>query len=271
MKLNEDNIRFLQNFIKTKSGIALENDKNYLLESRLTPIARKFNLKTFDELISKLRINIPEVTNFVIDAITTNETYFFRDIKPFEFFQKNTLSDIVSSTPNSATIKILSSACSSGQEAYSLAMLLSESKIKLNGRNFLIKGFDLSPTMVERANSGIYNQFEVQRGLAVNYLIKYFTKIDESNWQIKEDIRKKCNFYTANILNELSDNDEYDCIFARNILIYFDDNTKKQALSNLVSKLKKGGSIFLGASETLNILPDKLHQIPDFRTIYKKI
>ncbi|MDX1949705.1 MAG: protein-glutamate O-methyltransferase CheR [Rickettsiales bacterium] len=271
MKLNEDNIRYLQSFIKTKTGIALESDKNYLLESRITPIARKFGLKSFDELITKIRINTPEIINSVIDAITTNETYFFRDIKPFEFFQKNTLSDIVANTPNSATIKILSSACSSGQEAYSLAMLLNESKIKLNGRDFFIKGFDLSPVMVERARQGIFNQFEVQRGLQINYLIKYFQKIDENNWKIKDDIKKKCSFYEANLLSELPENDEFDCIFARNVLIYFDDNTKRLVLNNLISKLKKGGSIYLGSSETLNILPEKLHQTPDFRSVYKKI
>lgn len=271
MQLSEENIKFFQSFFKEKTGIILDQEKSYLLETRLIPIAKKFNIRSFDDYILKLRINNKDLLKDSLEAITTNETYFFRDIKPFDFFQKNTLKDIIAATPAHETINILSAACSSGQEAYTLAMILMENKFKLGGRDFKITGIDISSKMVEKARAGIFNQFEVQRGLPISYLLKYFNRLDENYWEIKNEVKEKCVFTEANLLDKLENLGSFECIFARNVLIYFDNLTKKNIVRNFADIMKKGASLYLGSSETNNILPDFFYQIPDFRSIYKRV
>jgi chemotaxis protein methyltransferase CheR len=263
MNLSHSNSSYLKKFIYENAGIKLEQDKEYLLKNRLSPVLRKLNIDNFDDLCSKLSRKDKETIAEVVDALATNETYFFRDIKPFQFFKEDILPAIAKNNAGSK-INILSSACSTGQESYSILI----SAFEKGYMNINVDGFDISGKAIKKAKESIYNQFEVQRGLPVQLLIKYFDKEEESYWQVKNLLKKKANFFKHNIFKPFEK--QYDCIFCRNILIYFDQDKKRQALENVCKHLKTGGYLILGSSETSNILPDQLEQDKNMRAAYIK-
>jgi chemotaxis protein methyltransferase CheR len=245
--------------VKQRSGLVLTREKAYLLESRLLPVARKYNLKLLEDMANMIRTKRDEaMLNAITEAMTTNESFFFRDQKPFTQFQKVLLPHLLASRAAKKHIRIWSAAASSGQEAYSLAMICAEEAAKLQGWKIDILGTDLSKEMIERAKAGIYSQFEVQRGLPVTMLMKYFQQQSGDKWQIKDTIRQMVQFREANLLHDFGPIGVFDIIYCRNVLIYFDPPTKKRVLEAMVNVLAPDGTILLGGAETVLGLTDRL-------------
>lgn len=270
MPLTLQNMNFLKVFFEEKLGIKITSDKEYLIQSRLSAVIKTRSLGGFNDLVLAIRMNNKDIITECIDAITTNETHFFRDIRPFEFFEKEIISKQFVSKPVGSNIRILSAACSSGQEAYSIAISMYENRHKFQNRNFEIIGFDISKRIVERAKQATYSQFEIQRGLPMTKLVKYFDKVSESEWKVKDSISQYCKFYEKNIFTDMASLGEFDIIFCRNVLIYFDDSNKKKALMELVKRIRVNSYIILGASETTNILPELLQQNEEVRSAFRR-
>jgi chemotaxis protein methyltransferase CheR len=258
---------FLAGMLRDKSGLTLTQDKVYLLESRLTPLARKRGLDTLDALIQKLRFSrddalIKEVT----EAMTTNESFFFRDNTPFDLFKNHVLPAIEKSRPGKR-LRIWCAAASTGQEPYSLAILLRENWQKWQGWNIEIIGTDLSTQVLEKAKVATYSQFEVQRGLPIQLLIKYFRQ-DGDVWRLNDEIRNMVTFRPFNLLSSFAGMGTFDVIYCRNVLIYFDQPTKKDVLERMHATMAPDGTLFLGAAETVLGITDKLRPVKGQRGMY---
>ncbi len=259
---------FICQILRERSGLVLTNDKAYLLESRLLPVARKWKLATFDDLVRTVRTRMDEaVIRDVVEAMTTNESFFFRDTKPFDQFKALVLPALLKSRANSRTIRIWSAACSSGQEPYSLAMILSEAAAQLNGWRIEIIGTDLSTDILGRAKEGMYSQFEVQRGLPITMLVKYFAQVGD-RWQINAKIRGMVQYRDFNLLQDLSVLGRFDVVFCRNVLIYFDQPTKTRVLNNMAKMMPDDGFLFLGGAETVLGITDRFQMMPGQRGVY---
>lgn len=258
---------FLQSFLKAKSGLVLSDDKQYLIESRLMPIARKAGLQTIGDLIGKMKgVGDRTIQNAVVEAMTTNESFFFRDKTPFDHFVDTILPAMVANRPNKK-IRIWCAAASTGQEPYSLAMCLKENAAKLNGLRAEILGTDISTEVLEKAKVGYYSQFEVQRGLPVQMLLKYFNQNGEM-WQISPEIRSMVSYRPYNLLDSFSSLGQFDVIFCRNVLIYFDQTTKSDIMKRLSQQMPDDGYLLLGAAETVVGLSDAFQSIPGKRGLY---
>ncbi|MBA4100199.1 MAG: chemotaxis protein CheR [Rhodospirillum sp.] len=259
---------FICQILRERSGLVLTNDKAYLLESRLLPVARKWKLATFDDLVRVIRTKMDEaVVRDVVEAMTTNESFFFRDTKPFDQFKALVLPALLKSRAASRTIRIWSAACSSGQEPYSLAMILSESAAQLNGWKIEIVGTDLSTEILNRAKEGMYSQFEVQRGLPITMLVKYFAQIGD-RWQINAKIRGMVQYKEFNLLQDPMALGRFDVVFCRNVLIYFDQPTKTRVLNSVSKLMPEDGFLFLGGAETVLGITDKFQMVPGQRGVY---
>lgn len=255
--------------VKQRSGLVLSKDKSYLLESRLTPVARKYNLKTLEDLAQSVRTKREEqMLRDITEAMTTNESFFFRDTKPFEQFKKVLLPELLRARAPKKHFRIWSSAASSGQEGYSLAMICAEEMARLQGWKIDILGTDLSSEMVERAKSGIYSQFEVQRGLPIALLMKYFSQIGTDKWQIKETLRQMVQYREGNLLTDFGPIGVFDVIYCRNVLIYFDQPTKTRVLEAMSHVLAPDGVLFLGGAETVLGISDKFKPLENERGMY---
>jgi chemotaxis protein methyltransferase CheR len=259
---------FICQILRERSGLVLTNDKAYLLESRLLPVARKWKLATFDDLVRIIRSKMDEaVIRDVVEAMTTNESFFFRDTKPFDQFKALVLPALLKSRAASRTIRIWSAACSSGQEPYSLAMILSEMAAQLNGWKIEIVGTDLSTEILNRAKEGMYSQFEVQRGLPITMLVKYFAQIGD-RWQINAKIRGMVQYKEFNLLQDPMPLGRFDVVFCRNVLIYFDQPTKTRVLNSVAKLMPEDGFLFLGGAETVLGITDKFQMVPGQRGVY---
>ncbi len=254
--------------LKERSGLVLTRDKAYLLESRLLPVARRRNMKSLDELVAALRGRPDgELVRDVVEAMTTNESFFFRDIKPFDQFRDFVLPQLMRTRAARRSIRIWSAACSSGQEPYSLAMILTEQKAKLQGWNIEIIATDLSTEILEKAQAGTYSQFEVQRGLPIQLLVKYF-KQQGDRWQIDPAIRAMVRFRCLNLLDDFTQFGQFDVVFCRNVLIYFDQATKTTVLERMSRILPAEGFLYLGGAETVIGITDKFQSLAEQRGIY---
>jgi chemotaxis protein methyltransferase CheR len=251
-KLTADNLRFLCRAIYDDSGIVLDESKAYLLEARLLPVAREEGENTLDGLCNLVRaVGGRRVRGKVVEALTTNETLFFRDIKPFQALEKVLIPELVAERGAARQLRVWCAACSTGQEPYSLAMLWQEMNIP--GWQLDILATDLSDAVLERARSGRFQQLEVNRGLPAKYLVKYFRR-DGMTWEIKPEISKMIRWQKFNLKDSLARMTQYDLIFCRNVLIYFDLATKRGILAKIRKVLRPEGYLILGASETtLNI------------------
>jgi chemotaxis protein methyltransferase CheR len=248
----------LSTVIKQRSGLVLSPEKAYLLESRLLPVVRKYNFRSLEELADAVRKKREEVMlRDITEAMTTNESFFFRDQKPFIMFQKTLLPQLLTSRAPKKQIRIWSAAASSGQEAYSLAMICIEEAAKLQGWKIEIVGTDLSREMVERAKTGIYSQFEVQRGLPVTHLVRYFTQLGGDKWQIKDNLRAMVQFKEGNLLQDISSLGMFDIVYCRNVLIYFDPPTKGKVLNAISNIMAPDGTLLLGGAETVLGITDR--------------
>ena len=252
----------LQRFLSKNSGLNLDDDKQYLVESRLAPLAHRYNLDSVDSLVQRLeRSPDPTLIRDVVEAMTTNETYFFRDRTPFDIFRNFLLPQFMEAHAMQRRIRIWSAACSTGQEPYSLAMILDEEARKLTGWRIDILATDISRNVLDIARDGLYSQFEVQRGLPITMLLRYFQQKGE-RWQIVEYLRSRVQFEERNLVSDFSDLGKFDVIFCRNVLIYFDVPTKRRVLDRLYHCLADGGYLVLGAAETVLGLSDQLAPHP---------
>ena len=267
--MKQEDFDLLAGILKQRSGLILSTDKIYLLESRLLPVTRKWNLKSLEEMAQAIRARRDEaMLSDMTEAMTTNESYFFRDQKPFTCFQKVLLPQLIQSRAARKQIRIWSAASSSGQEAYSLAMIFADEAIKLQGWKIEIIGTDLSKEMVARSKSGIYSQFEVQRGLPITHLVKYFQQSGDK-WQIKDNIRQMVQFREGNLLQDFTGLGTFDVVFCRNVLIYFEAPTKTKVLEAINRVTVPDGYLFLGSSETIMGITTRFKIAPGEQGLYQ--
>ena len=258
----------LANLLKARSGLIVGQDKIYLLETRLVNILRKEKLADLNGLAERLsRPGADALTRDVVEAMTTNESFFFRDDKPFQHFKAEAVPRLVAARPAGATLRVWSAAASSGQEAYSLAMILAENKIATKDRRFEIVGTDLAREPLARARDGLYTQFEVQRGLPVQMLMKYFEK-EDANWRIAQAIRQMAQFREFNLLGDLRPLGRFDIVFCRNVLIYFDQPTKTKVLEAMAAQMAPDGLLYLGGAETVLGITSRFAPLPGERGVY---
>jgi chemotaxis protein methyltransferase CheR len=258
---------YLRKLLKDRSGLMLSADKQYLVESRLTPLARKAGVATLTELVAKLKSNNERLIVDVVEAMTTNESFFYRDKIPFEHFTNAVMPSLLAARAKERRIRIWCAAASTGQEPYSLAMCLKEMKEKLAGWRVEILGTDLSTEVLEKAKAGVYSQFEVQRGLPIQMLVKYFTQTGDT-WQISPEIRAMVQYKPLNLLADFGHLGGFDVVFCRNVLIYFDQETKIGVLNRIARLLDPSGFLVLGAAETVVGLTEAFKPMPDRRGLY---
>jgi chemotaxis protein methyltransferase CheR len=254
--------------LKVRSGLMLSAEKHYLVESRLLPVARKAGLANLSGLVARLRApNAEALTVEVVEAMTTNESFFFRDKIPFEHFRDTIMPALLVARASSRRIRIWCAATSTGQEPYSLAIILKEMSKALKGWSVDIVASDISNEVLEKAKSGVYSQFEVQRGLPATMLIKYFAQLGET-WQIAPALRSMVKFVPFNLLDDFSKLGPFDVVFCRNVLIYFDQVTKIGVLDRIANITPRDGFLVLGGAETVVGLTDRFKPIPDKRGLY---
>jgi chemotaxis protein methyltransferase CheR len=259
---------YLRKLLKERSGLELSADKQYLVESRLVPLARKAGLGGIPDLVAKMKSGAEALTTEVVEAMTTNETFFFRDKIPFDHLRDTILPLMLQSRASRRSLRIWSAACSTGQEPYSIAMCLKEKGAALAGWRIEIVGTDLSQEVLEKSRAGIYSQFEVQRGLPIQLLVKYFTQSGEL-WQISPEIRGMVQHRQLNLLQDFSHLGKFDVIFCRNVLIYFDQDTKINVFERLARSLEPDGMLMLGAAESVVGITDAFRPYPDRRGLYQ--
>jgi chemotaxis protein methyltransferase CheR len=259
---------YLRKLLKERSGLDLSADKQYLVESRLVPLARKSGLAGIPELVQKIRSGAEVLTSEVVEAMTTNETFFFRDKIPFDHLRETILPALIQSRANRRALRIWSAASSTGQEPYSIAMCLKEQAQALAGWRIEIVATDLSQEVLEKSKAGIYSQFEVQRGLPIQLLVKHFTQLGEV-WQLNADIRGMVQHRQLNLLQDFSHLGKFDVIFCRNVLIYFDQATKVSIFERISRVLEPDGMLMLGAAESVVGISDAFRPVPDKRGLYQ--
>lgn len=269
--MNPQDFEYLKEFLKNRSGIVLSADKLYLVESRLTPVARDLGMSGIDELIGTLQKTADEsLKTRITDAMTTNESFFFRDQTPFDNLKDHVLPPMIAArkAKGQNRIRIWSAACSSGQEPYTIAMMLLENKDKFGDMSFEILATDLSTEIVDKAKEGAYSQFEVQRGLPIQLLVKYFTQ-NETAWQISDEIQKMVRFQTFNLLDSYGVLGKFDIIFCRNVLIYFDQDTKGAILGRMSDISVPDASLFLGGAESVIGITSDYQPVTGVRGVYQ--
>ncbi|HWZ39282.1 MAG TPA: protein-glutamate O-methyltransferase CheR [Bradyrhizobium sp.] len=260
---------FLRGLLKQRSGLDLSADKHYLVESRLVPLARKAGLPGIAELVQRMKGGGAEVlTTEVVEAMTTNETFFFRDKIPFDHLRDTIVPALLQSRSNRKSLRIWSAACSTGQEPYSIAMCLKEKGAALSGWRIEIVATDLSKEVLEKSRSGIYSQFEVQRGLPIQLLVKYFAQVGEL-WQLNSEIRGMVQHRQLNLLHDFAHLGKFDVIFCRNVLIYFDQETKINIFDRMAKVMEVDGMLMLGAAESVVGITDAFRPLADKRGLYQ--
>ncbi len=259
---------FLRSALRRRSGLVLSADKQYLVESRLLPVARKAGLANLGALVAALKPGDNDVLmNAVVEAMATNESFFFRDKIPFEHFRSIVMPALLTARRASRTIRIWCAAASTGQEPYSLVMCLKAMERDIAGWRVEILATDLSNEVLEKARAGLYSQFEVQRGLPIQLLIRHFTQVGEL-WQIAPDLRAMVKFRQLNLLSNFSNLGMFDLVFCRNVLIYFDQQTKVDVLERLARITACDGYLVLGAAETVIGLTDSFKVVGDKHGLY---
>jgi chemotaxis protein methyltransferase CheR len=254
MKLSPDDISRLCLLVDEVSGIQWDASKTYLIETRLIPLLTTFNITSFGDLIARVRANLdPKLRTAFVDAITTRETLFFRDDSPFQALEHKALPEIIdtkAATPFSRRLRFWSAACSSGQEPYSLAILLREMIDDIDRWDVQILATDLAPAALASASAGVYSDFEVSRGVTPAIRDKYFRKTPDG-WQVNDSVKKLVKFERRNLLEPFGAMGPFDVLFCRNVAIYFDLETRKDLFERLSRTLAPHGALFVGSSENL--------------------
>ena len=267
MKLTDFDI--YSNLMKEKSGLVLTEDKVYMLESRLNPIAKKWGYNSLETMTIALQ-GVPDknLVTDIVEAMMTSETSFFRDIHPFDTFKNDLLGYMREARGRNKKLRIWCAAASSGQEPYSLSMMLKEAEDNTPGWNYEILATDISRDILDQARSGLYTQYEVQRGLPIRFLLKYFTQIEAQKWQINQDIKNNIKFQQFNLLDPMADLGTFDFIFCRNVLSYFDKHDKNAVLNRIVQRLAPDGYLILGQDEEVEGFCDALVSLPDHEDVF---
>ena len=259
---------YLCRFLKERSGLVLSAEKEYLVESRLMPVARRNACANVAELIQRVMSNASDGLRIeVVEAMMNNESFFFRDRIPFERMRDTILPDLMTKRAAQKQIRIWCAACSTGQEPYSLAMLLDDYP-GITEWQIDILATDISNDALEQAKSGLYSQFEVQRGLPIQMLMRYFEQIDDQ-WLIGEKVRRRVRFRQSNLLSDFGSLGKFDIVFCRNVLIYFDHATKIDVLSRIRRVMPPDGYLVLGAAETMVGLGNDFSPVPEKRALYQ--
>jgi len=266
--MNTQEFGMIAAFLKRRSGLVLTPDKTYLLESRLSPLVREHGFGGIGEIIaracaepdSKLAVGI-------VDAMTTNETFFFRDNYPFEALRKPVLPRLMQARAGRKQLRIWSAACSTGQEPFSISMMIKDGFPSLSDWRVDIVATDISRTALSRACEGAYSSFEIQRGLPIQYLIKFFEQNGEQ-WRIKSELLHPIEFRQFDLLWDLAPLGIFDVILCRNVLIYFDQQTKAAVLRAMCRQLAPDGVVILGGSESVFGSCEQLTDVPDLRGVY---
>ncbi|AUC98905.1 chemotaxis protein CheR [Bradyrhizobium sp. SK17] len=259
---------YLRKLLKERSGLDLSADKQYLVESRLLPLARRSNLNGIPELVQRMKGGAEPLTSEVVEAMTTNETFFFRDKIPFDHLKDAVLPALAQARAARRALRIWCAASSTGQEPYSIAMLLKEMTALFSGWRIEIVATDLSQAVLEKSRAGLFSQFEVQRGLPIHLLVKYFAQKGEL-WQLNADIRSMVQHRQLNLLQDLSHLGTFDVIFCRNVLIYFDQQTKAGIFGKVARMLEPDGVLALGAAESVVGITNLFKPYPDRRGLYQ--
>ena len=259
---------YLRKLLKERSGLDLSADKQYLVESRLMPLARRSSLPGIPELVLKMKGGAEPLTAEVVEAMTTNETFFFRDKIPFDHLRQTILPALLQARASRGSLRIWCAASSTGQEPYSIAMCLKEAGAMLAGWRTEIVATDLSLAVLEKSRAGIFSQFEVQRGLPIQMLVKYFTQNGEL-WQLNAEIRSMVQHRQLNLLQDFSHLGTFDVIFCRNVLIYFDQDAKANIFDRLSKMLEPDGVLALGAAESVVGITNAFKPYPERRGLYR--
>jgi len=261
---------YLREFLHSQSGLDLAEDKRYLVEARLNPIARRAGIADLSALVAALRTTPDaKLKSAVVEAMTTNESSFFRDRTPFDHFRNTIVPNFLESRANRREIKVWCAAASTGQEPYSLAMTTREDA-RLNAWRLDVLATDIAETVMDRGKAGVYSQFEVQRGMPAQLLIKYFSQ-DGDMWELDPAIRRMIRWQKLNLLSSFSGIGRFDIVFCRNVLIYFDRPTKTDVLARIADVLEPDGYLVLGAAETVVGLSDRFEAEPNCRGLYRPV
>lgn len=265
-----ENFDIYKDLLYEKSGLTITPDKSYLLDSRLGPVAKKWNFDSLEAMsISLQGVPSPDLVKDVVEAMTTNETLFFRDTRPFDTFRDVVLPHMLKERAALKKIRIWCAACSSGQEPYSLAMLLEEQVSRMSGWTVEIVATDISTDILAQAQRAEFSQFEVQRGLPIQMLMKYFEQ-DGDKWKLKPVIKNKITFKYFNLLDSMTLLGRFDVVFCRNVLIYFDKETKGKVLDNIAVQMPEDGFLFLGGAETVLGITGSFKPIDGLRGVYER-
>ncbi|MDX3808512.1 CheR family methyltransferase [Bosea thiooxidans] len=268
--MTETDFAFLRLLLRQRSGLALGPDKRYLAESRLSILCRRRGIESIDVLMQQVRLGRDGALEAaVVEAMTTNETLFFRDSTPFNVVRDVLLPEKLATSAGNRSLRIWCAAVSSGQEAYSLAMLIDGMADRLAGWRISILGTDISGEVLEKARTGLYSQFEIQRGLPIQMLLKHFSQRGDK-WQVSERLRSMVEFRPHNLLERNDQFGRFDIVFCRNVLIYFDLPTKEKVLGLLAPRLAPDGALVLGATETVVGLATTLRPDPHQRGLYRQ-
>lgn len=255
LKLDKQEVNVVSDFIMESCGVSLDETKDYLIEARLGEICKELSLKSYTSLIAKAR-NESRLTTEIVNAITTNETLFFRDDSPFKALQHKAMPELIDAkegTAGARRIRIWSAACSTGQEVYSIAMTLHELIPDIHAWDIKIIGSDVSSAAIEKASRGVYTRFETERGLQTEQLQKHFCETQDG-WRINDEIRVMCSFEHRDLTKPLIGIGPFDVVFCRNVAIYFTPECRRQLFERIVNNMTSGGYLFVGSSECLSDL-----------------
>jgi chemotaxis protein methyltransferase CheR len=259
---------FLRQILKERSGLVLATEKEYLVESRLMPVARRNGCASIGELVQRLKAPAPDALKIeVTEAMMNNESFFFRDRIPFDRLRDTVLPELLKLRASRKRIRIWCAAASTGQEPYSIAMLLAE-RDDLADWRIEILATDISNDALDRAKAGLYSQFEVQRGLPIQSLMQHFAQEGEQ-WRVAKKLRERVEFRQVNLLSDFSRLGIFDVVFCRNVLIYFDRDTKLGVLDRIGKVLAPDGYLILGAAETMVGLGNQFAPVPEKRALYQ--
>jgi chemotaxis protein methyltransferase CheR len=269
--MTDQDFDFIRQLLRQRSAIVLETGKQYLVESRLTPLVRRLNLGSIGELVHELRTRPADgLQGQVAEALATNETSFFRDHHPFETLRKTVLPELVRRRGGERRLNLWCAGCASGQEPYSLALLLQEHFPELAGWKVALLASDFSRDILARARAGRYNQIEVNRGLPAALLVKYFRQ-HGTDWQLEADVRGRVDFQEINLVQPWPPLPRMDLILIRNVLIYFDVETKKAILDRLARSLRPDGYLLLGGAETTLNLSDRFRRVEQLKSGFHQL
>jgi chemotaxis protein methyltransferase CheR len=259
--LNVDDLDYVRQLVRERTAIVLEADKQYLIESRLDPVARKAGYESLSDMIQDMRGKpYARLHHQAVEAMTTNETSWFRDRSPYDALRQHILPDLIQMRAASRTLTIWSAACSTGQEPYSTAIVIHDHFPQLHSWNLRILASDFSEEVLNRAREGKYTQLEINRGLPAALLVKHFEH-KGAQWQLKDHIRQMVKFGVVNLAQQWPPMPPVDVVLLRNVMIYFDVETKRSILAGVRRILRPGGYLLLGNAETTLNLDDRFQRV----------